>query len=321
MKNFLKFIWSSLFSNEAVLYGKKRKFYQALIILIISLIIAIAPILSFTLSSKGSDILTNSNNSSLDVSLHLFSKYLSEDENAHFYTTSDGTFEANGFKEKVFTDSLGDHLLTVYSASNGEVLTDIVTKYTNGYIDENTTISEKPKSFMLISSEVIYIYTFSGNAKNEITNGEVTKSATPSKAYLGYATEYKGVNFKDFYKNEWGGDQYSLEQWSIALNKMYEPYKEASILYNCSIHLLLNIIITLTMSLIIFILTKLKSSQCEKMTLGQSLKCVCFASLSPALISWILSLLISSLSSVAYILCLGIRCVFLGSKATNIKKL
>ena len=321
MKNFLKFIWSSLFSNETVLYGKNRKFYQAFIVLVISLVVAIAPILSVTLSSKGSDVLTSSTNSSLDVSLHLFSKYLSEDDNAHFFTTTDGTFEANGFKEKVITDSVGNHLLTIYAASNGEVLTDIVTKYTNGYVDENTKISEKPKSFMLISSEVVYIYTFSGDAKNEIKNGEVTKSATPSKTYLGYATEYKGVNFKDFYKNELGGDQYSLEQWTIALDKMYQPYKEASILYNCSIHLILNVIIAFTMTLIIFILTKLKSNQCEKMTLAQSLKCVCFASLSPALVAWVLSLLVSALSSVGFILCLGIRCVFLGSKATNINKL
>lgn len=321
MKNFLKFIWSGLFSNQAVLDNKNRNLYQAFIVLLISLVVAVLPVLGATLGTNGSDILTNSKNGSLDVSLNLFSKYLSEDENANFYTTNDGKYVVTGFKEKVITDSTGKHLLTVYAADNGEVLTDIVTKYTNGYVDETTKISETPRSLMLISDDVLYIYVFAGDAKNEIKDGAIKKSATPTNTYLGYATEYKEVNFQDFYKNELGGDQYSLDQWKKSLNKMYEPYKQASVLYNCSIHLLLDVIIAFTMTLIIFILTRLKSNQCEKLTFNQSLKCVCFSSLSPAIVAWLISALIPTLGSVGFIMCLGIRCVFLGSKAANVTKL
>ena len=171
MKNFLKFIWSGLFSNQAVLDNKNRNLYQAFIVLLISLVVAVLPVLGATLGTNGSDILTNSKNGSLDVSLNLFSKYLSEDENANFYTTNDGKYVVTGFKEKVITDSTGKHLLTVYAADNGEVLTDIVTKYTNGYVDETTKISETPRSLMLISDDVLYIYVFAGDAKNEIKDG------------------------------------------------------------------------------------------------------------------------------------------------------
>ena len=80
MKDFFKFLGGSLFSNNNVLKGKKRKFYQSLIVVILSLIIAIIPVFVYTMRVNGSQAITKTDNSSLDVSLTLFSKYLYENE-------------------------------------------------------------------------------------------------------------------------------------------------------------------------------------------------------------------------------------------------
>lgn len=317
MKNFLKFIGGSLFSNYGVLDGKNRKFYQSLIVVVLSLIFALIPIFSMQMGVKGSDVLTSQTNASLDVSLNLFSKYLKDDANASFVTTTDGKFEVKGFKEKELTDWQGNHLLTVYAFESSENVEELMNKFTNGYIDEAHPTSVNPKSFMLIGEDVMYIYTFNGTAKNTLyENGDVKESAKPTETFVGYARTYKGVDFASFY-NEAEGYDYCYNKWVSALNNLYKPYKTSTTLYSLSIYTLLNIVIVVTMSLIVMILTRIRSGQCEKLTFVQSLNCVNYASLCPSLISILLGFLITALAPVAFILCLGIRCVFLGFKASQ----
>ena len=322
MKDFLKFIGGSLFSNPRIIQdGKHHKFYQSLIILVISLILAIIPVLSFSLGIDGSDALTKVNNSSLDVSLNLFSKYLKEDETASFVTNDKGEYVVTGFEEHVINDSLGNHLLTVRVVNESEDINDVVNYYTHGFNKETNNYSETPKSFMLIQKTQMYIYTFGPNAKNELnSDGSIKKSASPTSSYIGYASSYKNTDFGEFYVDEVGGDKECYNSWKKALNEMYKPYKTSTTLYNVSIYSALNLVIVLTMALIIMILTRLKNSQGEKMNYVQALKCVNFASLCPALISLILGFLVTNLASIAFIICIGIRSVFLGFKATQVTK-
>jgi len=316
MKDFFKFLGGSLFSNNNVLKGKKRKFYQSLIVVILSLIIAIIPVFVYTMRVNGSQAITKTDNSSLDVSLTLFSKYLYENEDVGLTTDAEGHFVATGFKEVSFTSG-EKHLLTVRVVEPSEDLTAVAQVYRDG-IDENGKATETPKSFMLIQDTTIGLYTFGKGATNTLNeDGTIKTNASFTSSYVYAASAFKNQDFASFYKDELNGDQYCIDQWKNALNKMYTPYKTSNVLYSISIYSCINVLIILTMSLIIMILTRLKSSQCEKMSYLQALNCVNYASFSTSIIAMCLGFLISAFAPVAFILCIGIRCVFLGFKASR----
>ena len=318
MKDFFKFLGKTLFSNTNILAGKKRKFYQSLIIVTLSLIFAILPVFVYTVSVKGSSILTKSANGSLDVSLNLFSKYLSEDSSASLKVNDKGEFEVNGFNEKSFYAG-EKHLLTVRVIDEGDNLETIKKYYNDGITDG--VASETPKSFMLISKTKIYIYTFASDSKNELyEDGTVKKNASYTSSYVGDGKNFKGKDFSTFYKNEVGGEDYCYNEWKNALNKMYKTYKLNSLFYSCFVYTGLNVVIIVTMALVIMILTKIRSATCEKMTFIESLNCVNWASLCPSLISILIGFLISNLAAVAFIICMSIRAIALSIKATQAPK-
>lgn len=316
MKDFFKFLGKTLFNNQAVINGKNRKFYQSLIVVLLSLIFAILPVFSLTMSMNGSSVITKTDNSSLDVSLNLFSKYLSENsDTVAFKTTEDGEFYVEGFTEKEFY--VGEkHLLSIKVLSDNDNLTEISKFYTEGTTDGKPTVN--PKSFMLIGKTELYIYTFANGAKNVLNeDGSIKSTASYTTTYLGYASSFKNQNFADFYHNELNGSSLCVEEWSHALNKMYKPYKQSTVLYTCSVYSALNLVIIVTMSLITMIMTKIRKNQCEPLTFVQSLNCMNWASLSPAIISMILGFLFSSLASIMFIICIGVRSVALSSKASS----
>ena len=79
MKKFIKFLFKGLVNNEEVIYeSKKHPWWSAAIILILSIVVAIIPSFVSIAKIKGSEVLTSSQNASLDTSLVLVSKHLLE---------------------------------------------------------------------------------------------------------------------------------------------------------------------------------------------------------------------------------------------------
>lgn len=314
MKDFFKFLGKSLFNNQVIINGKNRKFYQGFIVLVISLIFAILPVFSLTMNMNGSNALTRTDNSSLDVSLNLFSKYLSEDSEASFTTTSDGEFLVAGFSEKSFYAD-DKHLLTVRVISETDDITKISEYYTQGTNSEGKP-TENPKSFMLIGKTELYLYTFANGAKNVLNeDGTIKSTASYTTTYLGYSSAFKGQDFASFYHDGLDGFDLCVEDWSKALNEMYKPYKQSTVLYSCSVYTALNVVVVVTMALITMIMTKLKKDQCQPLTFVQSLNCLNWASFTPSVIAMLLGFMFSSFASVLFIICIGIRSVSLSSKA------
>ncbi len=323
MKDFLNFTLGSLFSNNRILSGKDRKFYQSFIVVVLSLIFAILPIFTITMKSSGSEILTKTDNASLDVSLHLFSKYL-YDEKANgvkFVTTPEGTFEATGFKDNIKEIYAGEKLLlTIRILKAEENPNDVADFYRQG-INLEGKPSETPKSFILISDKKMNICIFAKNAKNTLTEeGTIKKVASYTSSYVGYPSNFKNQDFANLYDNSENGAEITYKNWKHALNKMYEPYKTTNVLYSVGLYTAINIAIILTMALITMILTRLKSAQCDKMNYRQALNCMNYAALCPALIGMLIGFLISSLASIGFVICIGVRSVFLGFKASQNKK-
>ena len=72
----IKYAWKTLFNNAAVYEGRKRKWYEAFIIFLLAIIIALIPTLVNVSGVKGSAILT-SNTNNIDIALKDFSNDLS----------------------------------------------------------------------------------------------------------------------------------------------------------------------------------------------------------------------------------------------------
>ena len=77
----IKFIFSSLFSNDTIINeSKKKPWWLAIIMIIVSCVVALIPSITSVLNYNGSDIITRTDNYNLDYSLKTFTyEYLRKD--------------------------------------------------------------------------------------------------------------------------------------------------------------------------------------------------------------------------------------------------
>lgn len=321
MKNYLSYVFGTLFSNQNVLDGKKRKFYQSLIIVVLSLIFAILPVFVSAMNASGATILTKNNNASLDVSLSLFSKYLQEDSSVSFTTSNEGKFVVTGFVDKEI--KIGERTaLAIHVLQENESLTDVAKKYQDGITSEGKP-SETPISFFIISEDRINICTFLTTSKNTLKeDGTIKKNASANGTYVGYAKTFKGQDFSTFFTSETkvdnvSGSDYCYNSWKKALNKMYEPYKTSTVLYSVGVYTAVNIVIVLIMALVLMLMSLLKKEKQSRINYLEALNCTNYASLTPSIIAMILGFIFSNFASISFVLCMGVRSVFLCSKINN----
>ena len=79
MKKFIKFLFKGLVNNEEVIYeSKKHPWWAAIIVFILSLVIAVIPSFVQIARIQGAEVLTTTQNASLDTSLVLVRQHLEE---------------------------------------------------------------------------------------------------------------------------------------------------------------------------------------------------------------------------------------------------
>ena len=115
----VKFIFSSLFKNDTVINeSKKRPWWLAIIIVMISCIVALIPSITTVLNYNGSDIITRTDNHNLDYSLKTFTyEYLRKDsanpDKLEMYIDQNGVLQANS--EKVYEIKFGEDISLLVS--------------------------------------------------------------------------------------------------------------------------------------------------------------------------------------------------------------
>ncbi len=281
------------------------------------------------MNTHGGALVTASTNGGMDNTLTVFSKYLSDNkdsvnlkidengkvdvDNSHF---ADGSKEYVVYiKQPVDGVDTDKEVLAVRICSNDQAAT-WQKHYAEGKHSTEDVVSETPRSYLIITEDNLYLGSYLNTAKNTLSEDKlsITTQASLNNSLTGFHANAKGTDFTTLY-----GDGYTsaTTNWANFLTLEYNTVKYNTLWVNLGILLGINAGIVLIVSLLLMILTRLKSSQGVRLNYPQAFKVICFASLSPAIIGMALGFFITMFAQIGFVLCLGLRSTFLSMKASR----
>lgn len=335
MKKFIKFLFKGLINNEEVINeSRHHPWWAALIVGLISVIIAIVPAAVSILNIKGSEILTSSENRSLDTSLVLVSQQL-KDENINIVIDEEGKIDVDTIIEQKgnVTTSNSEKIayqypviannkeILVFTVCTEETVTNFMKSYSEGKLLESDPVAETPKNYLIVTEDNVYITLYSSkNVLDEETSSVIIEPAKAGTSFVGYNSSAKGTNVSSFYATN--DPDVCVKNWKGFLQDLYQDQKITTLFITIGISAGVNIVIVALVSLLVMFLTRLKSSTGRKLNYLEALQIIAFSSLAPSVVSIILGFIVPMFAqmSVGFVLCMGLRSTFIGMKAANPKK-
>lgn len=337
----IKFLFSSLISNDTVINESKHKpWWLAIVMMIVSCFVSIIPIFTSIMSVNGGSILTASENYNIDYSLKKFSLDYLTKENLSFtvengqliYNDSEDPTNKNFKAEIKHGEDISLLVYYVDYQTSDEVQYGSFDNMMNTKIKEFKTAyptGAENKSYMysmlILGKEKVYLYLYGAKAESTYTVGadgaiSITNETSTGNAFSG---TYEGIdgdltNLKNFVygDNDSLKAEHAYSKWQEFFDKAYAKPRNSLAFKYSGILLGFNVVIAFAMSLMIFLLSRTKTS-IRKFKYLESLKMVFFASLSPAIVALILSLIMPSFQSMAFLMCFMLRLVWLSMKATS----
>ena len=326
----IKFIFSSLFSNQKIIdESKKQPWWLAILLVVLSCIIAVVPIFTSVMGSNGSDIISTAQNYSLDYSLQKFSQdYLNG--STCTIKIENGKLTAENFD---FAEVKHDNQITLlvkyvpfekggliyketFAEEASSVLDDLLTsdQYVIPAEGEQTETTTKGRAYstLLLGSEGVYLYAYNSKATVTYTIHETTKEKTITSRPTPVAS------ISNFYAGTTEAEKSSnaLKSWKSFFDVAYAEPRNATAWSTSGMYLGINAVILLVSSLMIFLLSKSKTS-IKKYKFLESLKMICFYALCPALLSLLVGLIFPSFISMGFMMFIVLRVTWLSMKATS----
>lgn len=338
MKKFFKFLFKGLISNQEVIdtsndYPK----WAGIIALVFSAVVAVIPAFTSIAKTQGSSIVSSSSNASLDTSLVLLSKYLG-DNDIDITIKDDGkldvTKEINPSGEDKFEylvkaqdrTLLAVRVITTKddpsTVENEEVkaIEKYRTMYASGQAKLDSEVTVRPVSNIIFSETYVYVttYLYTDSVVNTIEEGVVKTFAQTNSTFAGLTKDAPKTSIKSFYnKTNDKPIDVCVSKWKTLFNDLYSSSKTQYLWTYSGIIVGINASVALLVSLLVMILTRLKSSTGTKLNYLEAMNIVGFASICPAILSVLIGFLIPQLTQIGFILMLGLRTTFLGMKASN----
>lgn len=351
----LKFLAKSLFSNNEIIQkAKAKKFWLALLIMVLSLIIAIIPTFTSIINVNGGSIVTSNSQTQFDYSLQRLShEYLNGENGKLSFEIVNGKLnvkEGKAIKDlqekKIVTLENGEELayLEIKQTLSSESLITLLvaqvnyedneTNYKNvsakindtfnhlaaNYPINNTENQSSVYSTMLFTNDAVYVRLYQSGAKtNFVKDGNKIKLSSTTSITSSMQGLLKDVSTQHSNLNDFDNVDSNkiLTNWTNFFNEGYSKLKTTTLMLNCSAYSGLNLIVILFVSLTLFIMSRFKTSTCGKLSYVSCLKYISFASLSPAIITLILGSMIPTLQAMGFLFCLAMRSIFLSSKLTR----
>lgn len=322
----LTYLFKSLYKNSVIVEQRKRPWWIALILGILSITIILIPTIIKSVNVRGSSILTSTKNYELDKGLVLFAndepdcsidgegmlvcvderllatkegnpiKYKVDD-----YQGTDGTKKTAVFLEVFYYDQ--DPLK---DKDSQQALTDFIDKNIFAK-DEEGKITKAPHSYLILTKSCFFITLY--NPTNTETDAKYGGSLS------GLYDRVKNSNLKDL-----KGDDFTatLDNWKVFLDKSYETTKNKSALFNVLLTAGMNVLIILIGGVICYIGLRGKHTQYGDITFLEGMKISFTMSFSPAIIGMILTFFMGGIfGTMGLILPFGMRLMWLISKSRS----
>ena len=339
----IKQIWSALFKNTAALEGRFRPWYVAVILFLLSIILASVPMFTTTATSNGSDFLEGTLYS-VDNGLQRFAESLNTKgvdlvvaQNGEVFTLENTTSNwetgftledaASGFPYFAYTDATDAIRFKVYfqDANSNEASATFV----NGLLTKANSaeaIDTSIVSFMFLGTNSIYLYVYNPAevAAGTSAGANYTKSFKGGYSDIEVGTNLADFAVKDVFGNSFPADptpvQYAAYQqsvlvsWKQFFDNAYLLTKNVLLWTTTGIMMGVNSLLALFMGLLVFIMTRGKNNPNHTFTFFESMKVGAWVLLAPAILSVAVGYIFPSYASMAFVLLVGLRMMWLSSK-------
>ena len=348
MKNF-KLIMKSLINNDACIEGgRTKKWYFALIFIVLSLVLAILPIMVTSLQAQGSDFtnlsyLYNYDNAIVAFSDHLednnLSMVVSEDANGRFLDVNSTEWDAvqsgpkNIFKQYVHLNNDDEIDFEVYYTS--AVGEEFVNYYT--LVSENKSpLNGLPRDLDATARSISYLIFGRDRMVGQLFQpGNTTALSGVSGDYLNLEL---GLDFKalatvvlndvtyvtshDAKFSEVGGallaEQYRkdvISKWNVVYDDIYYNTKMTTARDSTLIMLGVDALLIFFMGLMIFILTRGKRNPFRIYTFWETQKISYWASFTPSLLALIFGFIFTEYAVMIFVMLIGVRIMWMSMKS------
>jgi len=339
--NKIKFFFKTLFANMHIVH-EEQKWYFAIIFLLISMVVSVSGTLAGGYTANASSLTSTSSETAIDNALYQFgntfldtnnkititdgqvhgegvytsielNKEIAENnevvENQKFtHTDSDGN-EVTIFKVYVF-----ESLEPAYSSTDSDILNAFLKKSVYKYTKEGDETSETakwtPYSLLILTKNSVSAITYKVGAKS-------TDSAVGSMTAK--LTDFTGTfSFTDIFVKDGKLNDSYISNYTDFLNTAYNSVKIPNAWMQTGIYFAINFAVTLLAGLVLWLVTRKKELiDGLHFNFWQSFKIAIFESLTPAILTAIASIFLSSYASFVFIIAISIRISSTISKLTN----
>jgi len=348
MKNF-KLIMKSLINNDACIEGgRTKKWYFALIFIVLSLVLAILPIMVTSLQAQGSDFtnlsyLYNYDNAIVAFSDHLedndLSMVVSEDANGRFLNVDSEAWNnvqsgpKNIFKQYVHLNNDDEIDFEVYYTS--AVGEEFVNYYT--LVSENKSpLNGLPRDLDATARSISYLIFGRERMVGQLFQpGNTTALSGVSGDYLNLElgldlktlatvvlNDITYVTSQDAKFSEVGGallaEQYRkavISKWNVVYDDIYYNTKMTTARDSTLIMLGVDALLIFFMGLMIFILTRGKRNPFRIYTFWETQKISYWASFTPSLLALIFGFIFTEYAVMIFVMLIGVRIMWMSMKS------
>ncbi len=300
MKN-VKLFLKSLFSNNAAIDGgRKKPWYAAIIIFLLSIIVSVVPSTVMELKKHGDKYFETTTYGAIEATTE-FSEYLATTDKKVFTIkkTQNGNY------------LVGDESISFERTNAKTKKVDYVFRYSsNDNVEKYMKVYDKQQvSFFIFTPDTVYI---------KVLDPNDTKT---SKVSLACTNAYKNVETNQIRealvegKTKTVTAQKTWENWKVLIKNFFNQTRLRAAGLQLAIISAVNTGIVLIMGFMIWVLTRGKNNPYRLFSIWESFKISFWTCPSPAILTIALGFLISRFASTLFPLLLGVRVMWLTMKS------
>jgi len=335
----LKLIFQSIFSNEPIMQARNQPWYIAIILFLLSILLATYPTYNQISNREGSTFLSG-NTFSIENALVSFTEAI-EDAGVDLVVVSETVDGVTTYSidnqgtswGAAFQNTFVDEEAFPYFeyAVNGttrlrvfvqEDQTDEAMGEFANRLLALPTGDDQIGSFMLLAKSAVYMYVYNPAA---LADGSVNGEGFAT-AFTGTYDEVPlGTNLANFIQTDQDGNVIDptdvseyvnlvFANWLNFFDQSFAYSKSVLLLAQSGLTLVVNAVMALMMSVVIFIMTRGKLNPNNHFKFGETMKMGAWSLFSPALLTIVAGALFPEFAGTAFVLFVGLRLMWLSSK-------
>ena len=299
MKNIKLFFTTLISNNAAIDAGRKKPWYAAVILFLISIVLSVIPTTVLELRKQGDKNFSSTTFLAREA-LTEFSNEIRNDDGMTVVKVDKKTSYIVGRNSETFGEL--DSKTMAYNfkfrySSNENVA--------NVY----TALNEEKVSYFVFTPDTVYVHVVDPNNHDTTKLNFVCINAYKKLGENALKEAYsEGADKTETIQKTW-------ENWKVLIRQLYNQTRLKSAGMQLGIMSAVNVGIVLIMGFMVWVLTRGKNNPYRIFNVWECYKIVCWASLTPAILTSGLGFLIKTFASTIFPLLLGVRVMWLSMKS------